>query len=140
MTCTTYRGQVLAFLAVVLPVVLLRVAAYAVDAATLASRSAGLQAATAQAAETAAQQLSVGAIRSGGGLALDGAAVTLAAARTIGEEEPGASVDTSAVNGLDVVVFTSEQVTLPFGVFNPTLTLHARASARLMAGYEGPAN
>lgn len=140
MMCTTCGGQVLAFLAVVLPAVLLPVAAYAVDAATLASRSAGLQAATAQAAETAAQQLSVGAIRSGDGLALDAAAVTIAAVRTVAEEEPGASVDTSSVNGLDVVVVTSEHVTLPFGVFNPTLTLHARAAARLVAGYEGPGN
>src|SRR6202521_6407192 len=53
-------GQVLAFFAIVIPVVLLPVAAYAVDASIVAGREAGLQAATAQAAETAAQQLNIG--------------------------------------------------------------------------------
>lgn len=131
-------GQVLGFLAVVLPVVLLPVAAYAVDAATVASRSAGLQAATAQAAESAAQQLNVGVIRSRGALALDAAAVALVAASTIKEEEPGALVEWSAVNGVDVIVVTSEPVTLPFSVFTRTITLHARATAHLVVGYETP--
>jgi Flp pilus assembly protein TadG len=131
-------GQVLAFLAVALPVVLLPVAAYAVDAAMVASRSAGLQAATAQAAEMAAQQLNVGVIRSGGALALDAAAVALVAASTMQEEEPGAFIDSCAVNGVDVIVVTSEPVTLPFSVFTQRITLHARATARLVVGYERP--
>ena len=131
-------GQVLTFFAVALPVVLLPVAAYTVDAATVASRSAALQAATAQAAETAAQQLNVGVIRSAGALALDSAAVALVVANTIQEEEPSASIDVSAVNGVDVVVVTSEPVMLPFSVFTRTITLHARATARLVVGYESP--
>ena len=131
-------GQVLAFLAVVLPIVLLPVAAYAVDAATVASRSAGLQAGTAQAAESAAQQLNVGVLRSRGALALDAAGVRLVAAGTLNEEEPGAFVESSAVTGADVIVVTSERVTLPFSVFTRTITLHARATARLVVGYETP--
>jgi len=75
MTATSREtGQVLAFFALVLPIVLLPIAGYAVDATIVASGEAGLQAATAQAAETAAQQLSTGAIRAGGVLALDPAA------------------------------------------------------------------
>ena len=131
-------GQVLAFLAVILPLVLLPVAAYAVDAATVASRSASLQAATAQAAEAAAQQLNVGAMRSGGVLALDPAGVALVAAGTINQEETGALVDSTAVNGVEVVVVTHEPVTLPFSVFALTITLHSRAIARLAPGFEGP--
>jgi hypothetical protein len=134
------RGQVLAFFAIVLPVVLLPAAAYAVDAATVASRSADLQAATAQAAETAAQQLNVSVLRSGGAPALDIAAVTLVVAGTVKQEEPGALVESSSVNGVDVVVASSEQVTLPFSVFARTTTLHARATARLAMGYESPSS
>src|SRR6202023_1991414 len=67
-------GQVLTFFALAVPVVLLPVAAYAVDATIIASREAGLQAATAEAAEAAAQQLDVGSIRSTGELTLNTAA------------------------------------------------------------------
>src|SRR5260370_7702721 len=57
------RGQVLAFFALVLSIVLLPVAAYAVDATIVAGREADLQAATAQAAETAAERLNVTSLR-----------------------------------------------------------------------------
>jgi Flp pilus assembly protein TadG len=129
-------GQVLAFFALVLPIVLLPVAAYAVDATLVAGRAAGLQAATAQAAETAAQQLNVGVLRSTGALTVDLAAATLVAGRTLAEEEPAASIDSSTVTGARVTVVTSERVTLPFSIFARTITLHARAAARLVAGYD----
>ena len=132
-------GQVLAFFALVLPAVLLPVAAYAVDATTVASREAGLQAATAQAAETGAQQLSIGAIRSTGALTLDAAAVSRVVAQTLLEEEQGARVDGYTVAGTDVTVVTSESITLPFSVFTKTVTLHAQATARLVRGYDSPA-
>lgn len=132
-------GQVLAFFALVLPVVLLPVTAYAVDATILAGREAGLQAATAQAAETAAQQLNIGAIRSTGALTLDASAVSQVVAQTLVEEEPGANVDTYAVAGTQVTVVTSEPVRLPFSMFAQTVTVHARATARLVAGYDNPA-
>ncbi len=131
-------GQVLTFFALVLPVVLLPIAAYAVDATIVAGREAGLQAATAQAAEAAAQQLNSAAIRSTGALTLDGPAVKLVAARTLIEDEPAATVDSSTINGVEVTVVTSESVTLPFSVFTRAVTLHATAIARLVAGYDTP--
>jgi Flp pilus assembly protein TadG len=129
-------GQVLTFFALILPVVLLPVAAYAVDATIVAGREAELQAATAQAAETAAQRLNVAAIRSTGALTLDPAAVRLVAYQMLVEEEPGASVESCTVTGDQVTVVASETVTLPFGVFTTGVTIHAHATARLVAGYD----
>ncbi len=131
-------GQVLAFFALVLPLVLLPVAAYAVDATVVAGREAGLQAATAQAAETAVQNLNVSAIRSSGALTLDGTAVSQAIAQTMLDEEKGAIVDAYTVAGQEVDVVTSESVALPFSVFMSAVTLHAHATARLVAGYDTP--
>lgn len=132
------RGQVLTFFALTLPIVLVPVAAYAVDATMIASREAALQAATAEAAEAAAQQLDVGALRLTGALTLNAATAMAVVRQTLVEEEPGASVDTSAITGADITIVTSEQVTLPFSVFERTATLHARAKARLVAGYDRP--
>jgi Flp pilus assembly protein TadG len=131
-------GQVLAFFALALPVVLLPVAAYAVDATMVAGREAGLQAATAQAAETAAQQLNIGAFRSTGAVTLDAAAVSQVVAQTLADAEQGARVDGYTIAGTEVTVVTSEPVTLPFSMFTRTVTLHAHAIARLVAGYDGP--
>jgi Flp pilus assembly protein TadG len=129
-------GQVLAFFALVLPLVLLPVAAYTVDASIVAGREAGLQAATAQAAETAAQQLNIGAIRSTGALTLEATAVSRVAAQTLLEEDQGARVDGYTVAGTEVTLVTSESVTLPFSIFIQTVRLHALATARLVAGYD----
>jgi Flp pilus assembly protein TadG len=137
-TADTNKGQVLAFFALVLPIVLLPIAAYAVDATIVASREAGLQAATAQAAETAAEQLNIGAIRSTGAMTLDATAVSRVATQTLMEEEPGATVDVCTVAGTAATVVTSESVTLPFSIFSHTVTLHAHATARLAAGFDSP--
>jgi hypothetical protein len=132
------KGQVLAFFALVLPIVLLPVAAYAVDATVVASREAGLVGATNQAAETAAQQLNVGALRSTGALKLDPAALSVVLAQALIDEEQGARVDSFTVAGAEVTIETSERVTLPLSVFTRSITLHARATARLVAGYDTP--
>ena len=132
------KGQVLAFFALVLPIVLLPVAAYAVDATVVAGREAALVGATNQAAETAAQQLNVGALRSTGALKLDPAALSVVLAQVLIEEEQGARVDSFTVAGAEVTVETSERVTLPLNVFTRSITLHARATARLVAGYDTP--
>jgi hypothetical protein len=131
-------GQILAFFAVAVPVVLLPIAAYTVDATIVAGREAALQAATAQAAETAAQELNVGVMRSSGGLTLDSAGARLVAAQSLVEEDRSASLDSSTVSGAEVTVATSERVVLPFGLFAGTVTLHARATARLVGGYDSP--
>lgn len=134
------RGQVLAFFAVVIPIVLLPVAAYAVDAAVITFHSASLQAATAQAAEAAAQQLDMGAIRSGGGLALDAAAVKRVATRTVERDDPAAIIDSLSIDGVEVTVLTSERVPAPFALLTGPVTLHAHAAARLVAGYDRPSS
>jgi hypothetical protein len=131
-------GQILAFFAVAVPVVLLPIAAYTVDATIVAGREAALQAATAQAAETAAQQINVGALRSSGALSLDPAAGRLVVDQTLFGEEPGASLDSYTVSGAAVAVVTSETVRLPFSVFTDRVVLHAHATARLVGGYESP--
>jgi hypothetical protein len=118
--------------------VVLPVAAYAVDATVLAGREAGLQAATAQAAESGAQQLNVGTFRSSGAMTLDSAAVSRVAAQTLMEEEPGATVEAGPVVGTAVTLVTRESVTLPFSIFAHTVTLRAHATARLAAGFESP--
>ena len=132
-------GQVLAFFAIAMPVVLLPVAAYALDATILAGRESALQAATAQAAETAAQQINVRALRSTGVLSLDAAATRLVLEQALAEEEPGARIDSSAATNAEVSVATSEPVRLPFSMFTDTVVLHVHATARLVAGYETPA-
>jgi hypothetical protein len=132
------RGQVLAFFALVLPIVLLPVGAYAVDATIVASRAAGLQAATAEAAEAAAQQVDTAALRSRRVLVVDPARARAMATQTMSAEEPAAIIESSTVNGVDVTVVASERITLPFSIFTSTIAQRAHATARLTIGYEIP--
>jgi Flp pilus assembly protein TadG len=135
------RGQVLAFFAAVLPVILLPLAAYAVDSAFVISRAAGLQEATAQAAEAAAQQADVDALRSRSELTIDVTGARAVAKQSVLESEPGASVLAVQISGAVVTVSTEEVVTLPFN-FLPAkaIRLDARASARLVGGYDSPSS
>src|SRR5260370_4543596 len=87
------RGQVLAFFALVLSIVLLPVAAYAVDATIVAGREADLQAATAQAAQTAAERLNVSSLRATSALTLDPAAAAAAVRQTLLDDGPSARGD-----------------------------------------------
>ncbi len=134
------QGQVLAFFAVALPLVLLPVAAYAVDSATVSGRAAGLQAATAQAAEAAAQQIDVASIRSAGMLELDHTAAQTAALRELIADEPGASLDQVSVGGATATVVATELVDLPLPLLARTITLRARSVARLVPGYGRPSS
>jgi hypothetical protein len=135
------RGQVLAFYAVLLPVVLLPLAAYALDAAFVSTQAAGLQAATAQAAETAAQQVDVGALRARSALIIDALAARVAAMRAMKDSEPGAIVESVVVIGSRVTLSTREAVRLPFN-FLPahTIVIKAQATARLVGGYDSPSS
>jgi hypothetical protein len=131
------RGQVLAFYAIVLPVVLLPLAAYAVNAAFVSTRATGLQQATAQAAEAAAQRVDVGALRSRSLLMIDAGAARMAASSVMTDSEPLAIVESVLVAGPSVTVFTREVIRLPFNFLPvPTIVLHTCASARLVAGYD----
>jgi hypothetical protein len=135
------RGQVLAFYAVLLPIVLLPLAAYAVDVAFVSARAAGLQEATAQAAETAAQQLNVDALRSRSELIVDAQAAADVASRAMSDSEPEATVESVIVVGSMVTISTREVIRLPFNFLPASATvIHARASARLVGGYDSPSS
>ncbi len=135
------RGQVLAFFALLLPIVLMPVAAYAVDAVVVSTHAAGLQEATVQAAEEAAQQLSVADLRARGRLALDSGSASRAAIATVLAVEPGASVHAVLIDGTQVTVIAGEVVILPFNFLPvPAVELGASASARLVAGYDSPSS
>lgn len=135
------RAQVLAFFAVLLPITLLPLAAYAVDAAFISTRTAALQQATAQAAEAAAQRTNIGVLRSRSMLTIDTTLARAAATQAISDSEPGASLKSIVVIGAMVTVTASETITLPFN-FLPVqaIRLDARASARLVAGYDSPSS
>ncbi len=107
------RGQVMAFIAVALAIVLMPLAAYAIDVRTVSTAAAALQEATATAALEAAQQLDEIDFRAGG--------VT--------------------VIGTVATVAASELVQLPLD-FLPTrmVRLEARASATLTGGYDRPSS
>jgi hypothetical protein len=135
------RGQVLAFYAVLLPIFLLPLAAYAVDVAFVITRTAELQEATAQAAETAAQHVDVEALRARSELIVDGRVAAGVASRAMSDSEPEANVESVIVVGTMVTITTREVIRLPFNFLPASATvIHARASARLVGGYDSPSS
>ena len=135
------RGQVLAFYAVLLPIILLPLVAYAVDVAFVSARSAGLQEATAQAAEVAAQHLDAGALRSRSILIIDALAAPSAASQALSNSEPEATMESVVVVGAMVTVSARLVVGLPFYLLPAqAIVIHARASARLVGGYDRPSS
>lgn len=134
-------GQVLVFFALVLPIVLLPVAAYAVDAAVVADGMSGLQEVTARAAEEAAQQVDAGRLRAGAGIALDRSAARQVATAVVSEAEPTARVVEVRVEGNIVTVTTAETVVLPLNfLWAPEVRLRVAVSARLAPGYDRPSS
>lgn len=135
------RGQVMAFIAVALAIVLMPVAAYAVDTATVSAAAATLQQATAIAAMEAAQQLDATDFRAAGMLTVDVDAARRAARTVMAAEAPSASVSSVTVRGAQVTVSAGELVHLPFDFFPMRIArLDATASARLTPGYERPSS
>jgi len=135
------HGQVMAFIAVSLALVLMPLAAYAIDAATVTSAAAALQEATATAAMVAAQQLDAVDFRSTGAIAVDAGAARTAARSVLAAEAPAASVGSLTVSGAEVTIEAGEVIRLPFDFFSERLVrLEARASARLAAGYDRPSS
>lgn len=131
------RGQVLAYVAVVAPLLLLPLTAYLVEATRVATVQARLQAVAAAAAEDAVQQIDARAFRAGGRLQPDPAGAAAAARAELAAQEPGASLDSIEVTGPLVRLEVSERVPLVFaGLLGPrAVSLHARAVASLKAGY-----
>jgi hypothetical protein len=130
-------GQVMAFIAVALAVVLMPLAAYAIDAATVSAATAALQEATATAAIEAAQELDVIHFRAGGPMTVEAGAARRAASAVLAAEAPSAAVSSVRVVGAEVTVAAGELVQLPVD-FLPTrrVRLEASASARLAGGYD----
>lgn len=135
------RGQVLVFFALALPLVLLPIAAYAVDAAVTASTYSRLVEITARAAEDAAQQIDIARLRSGGGISIDVAGATAAAQSALQSAEPAARLLDVAVRGEQLTLLTSEPVVLPFDFFgSANVVLHAEVAARIAGGYTSPSS
>lgn len=133
------QGQVMAFIAVSLALVLMPLAAYAVDAATVSAAAASLQEATATAAMEAAQQINAIDFRSVGAISIDAGAARSAARAVLSAEAPSASLASLTVRGAEVTIVAGELIHLPFDFFPERLVrLEARASARLAAGYDSP--
>jgi hypothetical protein len=134
-------GQVMAFIAVALAIVLMPVAAYAIDAATVSAAAAALQEATAMAAMEAAQQLDPINFRAGAGVTVDAGAARKVAHDVLAAEVPLASVSSVTVNGAQVTVAARELIRLPLDFLPARLVrLEARASARLAGGYDRPSS
>ncbi len=133
-------GQTLVALALLLPLVLLPVVAYAIQATLLASRASLLQAAAARAAEDASQAVDIGALRSRGVLQLDASEASRIARTSLAAEDAAAELDGVAVGPVSVTVSAHDKVPLEFGgiLRAGSVTLTSVATARLTAGYRGP--
>jgi hypothetical protein len=135
-------AQTLVIFALVLPLVLLPVAAYSVEATLLATRASLLQAAAARSAEDASDAVDMAALRSRGTLQLDPASATRIARVTLAVQDPAARLDDVAVRGLTVTVRAHDAVPLDFGgiLRAGSVVLTSRATARLTAGYRSPSS
>jgi len=134
-------AQVMVFVALALPLVLLPVAAFAVDAAAAASSHARLEEATARAAESAVQSIDSALFRADAGIALDQIAVERAVRDAITADDPGAAIESISIAGLSVTVGTLESMVLPLNFLGaPSVTLRAKATARLTVGYDRPSS
>jgi hypothetical protein len=135
------RGQVLVFVALTLPIVLLPAAAFAVDAASAEAVHARLEQATWSAAESAVQQIDAGVLRAGRGIVLDQLSVDAVARGALAADDPNATVEHVAVEGLYVSVEAAERLELPLNFLGaPAVNLRATATARLTLGYERPSS
>jgi len=135
------RGQVMAFIAVALAIVLMPLAAYAIDVRSVSAAAAALQEATATAALDAAQELDEIDFRAGGVIKIDAVAAGRAARAVLAAEAPSASVSSVTVSGAVVTVAAGEVVQLPLDLLpNRMVRLEARASARLTGGYDRPSS
>lgn len=134
------EGQVLVLFALILPLLLVPVVGYGVDSAVIAVRHASLQAATAEAAEIAAQRIDVDALRTAGTLQVDARDLRPALGAVLVAEEPNAALDSVAVNGPSITVASSERVELPLPFFTRSAVVRARATAQIVPGYGSPSS
>ena len=134
-------GQVLAFIAVALGIVVMPVAAYAVDSVTVSAAAATLEEATATAAGEASQQLDISAFRATGLLSIDATAARTVARSVLAAEVPTASITSVTVTGAQLTIATREEVSLPFDFFaERAVSVRASSSAKLTGGYDRPSS
>jgi hypothetical protein len=136
------RGQALVLLACLIPLVLLPVAAYAVEATYAASRAALLEWACVRAAEDAAQSLDANALRASSVLQVDPATARLRAQAELSGMDPRAVLDRFSASG-DLVQLSAHEtvpVTLAIWVPGRVVRVGASASARLTPGYASPSS
>src|SRR5713226_5483016 len=135
------RGQVMAFIAVALAIVLMPLAAYAIDVRSVSAAAEALHVATSTAALDAAQELDEIDFRAGGVITIDAVAAGRAARAVLAAEAPSASVSSLTVSGTVVTVAASELVQLPLDLLPIRMVrLQARASATLTGGYDTPSS
>lgn len=139
---TRQGGQTLVSVALLLPVVLLPVMAYAVQATLVATASSRLQAAVARAAEDGTAAIDVATLRAGGGLLLDRAAAGSLARASLAAADAGAVIDSVSVSSTAVTVQAHQRVGGGFGPFLGfgSVVLTATATARLTSGYASPSS
>ena len=134
-------AQVLVFFALALPLVLLPVAAYAVDASAVASTYSRLVEVSERAAEDAAQQIDVARLRGGGGIAIDVISATSHARTVLSSAEPAARLEHVSVSAGELNLATAEMVTLPFNLFGaPGVRVSTTVVARIAPGYDSPSS
>jgi len=135
------RGQVMAFIAVALGMVVMPIAAYAVDSATSSAAAASLRKRQPGAVVEASQQLDITGFRATGVLSVDAAAARGVVQAVLAAEVPMASIKSVTVTGAEITIATREDVQLPFDFFpDRAVHLQASASARLAGGYDRPSS
>ena len=136
------RAQVLVLMAVLIPLVLVPIAAYAAEAGYAASRAAVLEWACTRAAEDAAQELDANALRANAVLQVDPTAAADLASRQVSALDPRAVVDEVTTAAATVSVLAHEDVpaTLAFWIAGGRLRVRGSATARLVPGYASPSS
>jgi hypothetical protein len=127
--------------ALLLPLVLLPVAAYAVEGGYLAARQSELQWACARAVEDAAQQIDQQALRQSSTLQIDPSAAALTGSRTLKAVDPQASVGSYAIGATAVSATVTESVPSTLAFWLPRrIQVSATCAARLEPGYASPSS
>lgn len=135
-------GQALVLIAFLIPLVLLPVAAYAIEATYAASRAALLDWACERAAEDAVQNINVTALRGSSALIVDPALALPAAGRELVQLDPNAVLDGWWASGNEFGLWAHESVPVTLALWVPgrTVRVSATASAQLTPGYSSPSS
>jgi hypothetical protein len=139
---TRRDGQALVLMALFVPLVLLPVAGYAIEATYAASRAALLQWACVRTAEDAAESIDVNALRGSSALVLDPAEALPSAERELVQLDPNVVMDSWWWEGNEFGLSAHENVPVPLALWLPSRSVQvgASATARLTPGYSSPSS